>query len=95
MTDQPKTIADLEKEIDGLVSAYQLMLNSDIAKATDRDGRFMGILAQLQAIEATNPRSHAVLVDLLHTTLFWLAEAKDSLEQPEGNRRLGGQSWQN
>lgn len=89
---QVKTVEQLESEVDGLVMAYQVMLNADVAKETDRRGRFLGILEQLQRIEAGSPRTHEVVIQLLHTALFWLAEAKDSLDKGDGNRRIGGRN---
>lgn len=90
MTENQEAVESLESQVDGLVEAYQVMLNSEVARSCDRDVRFIGLLGQLRRIEADSPRTPEILLDLLHTTLFWLAEGKDAMESPDGGRRIGG-----
>lgn len=86
-----KTIEQLEDEVAGLVLAYQTLLNSPTAQGLDRHGRFDAIMREFERTEADSPKNYGVLVQLLHTALFWLAEAKDTMDkQVDGNRRTGG-----
>ena len=89
MTDRAADMESLEKQLDGLVSAYQVMLNSTEAKAMGHVGRFFTFLDQLTQMQKADPRSPEVLLQILHTAVFWLAEAKDNMDKGDGNRRQG------